>query len=108
MQALRFFVKLFGKHKGNDRFGNAYYSLTHQSKERRFVFYKGLVEASKVPPDWHGWLHKETNCVPEGVLETQIPNSQHRPNLTGTRFAHLKRDRGTKYTHTFYFPWEPS
>ncbi len=40
---------------GADGFGNRYY----QTKDgaRRWVIYSGTVEASRVPPDWHGWLH---------------------------------------------------
>ena len=40
---------------GSDRFGNRYY----RSKDgrHRWVLYDRTVEASRVPPEWHGWLH---------------------------------------------------
>ena len=38
-----------------DEFGNRYYQ--NKDGSRRWVIYNGTVEASRVPPDWHGWLH---------------------------------------------------
>jgi NADH:ubiquinone oxidoreductase subunit len=35
--------------------GNVFYQ-TRDSK-RRWVIYNGEMEASRVSPDWHGWLH---------------------------------------------------
>ena len=26
-------------------------------RRKRWVIYNGVVEASRVPADWHGWLH---------------------------------------------------
>src|ERR1700674_4793473 len=40
---------------GEDAFGNRYYQT--KGGIRRWVIYSGTVEASRVPPDWHGWLH---------------------------------------------------
>src|SRR3979490_2098821 len=40
---------------GEDAFGNRYYQT--KGGVRRWVIYSGTVEASRVPPDWHGWLH---------------------------------------------------
>ena len=31
---------------------------------RRWVVYKDLAEASKVPPEWHGWLHNTVDTLP--------------------------------------------
>src|SRR5262249_31746080 len=44
-----------GHFVGKDAFGNRYYE--NRGGKRRWVLYKGTVEASRVPPDWHGWLH---------------------------------------------------
>ena len=32
-------------------------SDSYDARKRRWVIYNGYAEASKVPPDWHGWLH---------------------------------------------------
>ena len=44
-----------GRPVGTDDFGNRYYQ--NKDGSRRWVIYNGTVEASRVPPDWHGWLH---------------------------------------------------
>ena len=46
---------LRGSAVGTDQFGNRYYQ--NKDGSRRWVIYNGTVEASRVPPDWHGWLH---------------------------------------------------
>lgn len=46
---------------GADIYGNRYYRTSFcilgNKKERRWVLYQGFPEASKVPPEWHAWLH---------------------------------------------------
>jgi len=52
---------------GSDAFGNRYYSASPRkgyNRDRRWVIYKGHAEASNVPPEWHGWLHHQTDEVP--------------------------------------------
>ena len=74
---------LRGHAVGKDKFGNHYY----QSKNgvRRWVIYNGTVEASRVPPEWHGWIHHMVRNPPT----TDPPKHKswekdHLPNLTGT------------------------
>lgn len=79
-------TKRFGNRVGEDSQGNVYY----QSKDgRRWVIYNGPAEASRVPAEWHGWLHRTTDTLP---TEADIPVRQweraHRPNLTGTDYAY--------------------
>ncbi len=72
---------------GRDKFGNRYY----QSKDgkRRWVLYAGTVEASRVPPEWHGWMH-HTFANPPTVepLKAKSWELEHEPNLTGTPGAY--------------------
>jgi NADH:ubiquinone oxidoreductase subunit len=46
---------------GKDEQGNRYYEESGRTgpdgRARRFVVYHGVAEASRVTPDWHGWLH---------------------------------------------------
>ena len=44
-----------GTRVGEDEQGNVYYQT--QGGKRRWVIYNGEAEASRVPPEWHGWLH---------------------------------------------------
>jgi len=72
---------------GTDKFGNRYY----QSKNgaRRWVTYAGTVEASRVPPDWHGWLHHTYEDPPTKTpFKENSWEKEHRPNLTGTPDAY--------------------
>lgn len=78
---------------GTDAFGNKYYTAKPRKgykRERRWVIYKGSPEASAVPPEWHGWLHHQTDAVPDSNAPSfrrpwQRP---HQPNLTGTNQAY--------------------
>ena len=57
-----FIYTLFtGKLVGIDEFGNKYYS---NSKGKRWVIYESNVESSKIPPEWHSWIHIMNNKLP--------------------------------------------
>jgi NADH:ubiquinone oxidoreductase subunit len=112
-------TRLYGEFVGTDEFGNRYYR-TRGGKidptlgfERRWVIYNGLAEASKVPPLWHGWLHQTVDVPPP--LDKTKPHpweKPHRPNLTGTPYAHrpsgstLAQGRRPKATGD-YKAWTP-
>lgn len=94
-----------GEHVGTDAQGNKYYrarnrirdkdapntgSYTH--KERRWVIYNGPNDASRVPSEWHGWLHGAFDDVPESYLPpAKIWEVDYTPNATGTRDAYLPK-----------------
>ncbi len=77
---------------GTDAFGNRYYqsrdNVSYDGRKRRWVIYNGYAEASKVPPEWHGWLHY---TLDEPPTEVQLPRkaweTDYTPNLTGTPMA---------------------
>src|SRR3546814_7869537 len=52
-----------GRKVGEDALGNRYY-LARDGK-RRWVLYKGSNDASRVPPEWHGWLHRSEEHTSE-------------------------------------------
>ena len=54
--------KFFGNDIGSDEFGNIYYRNSTDTK--RWVIYNGIDEPSKVPAEWHLWLHYTTNTIP--------------------------------------------
>jgi len=78
---------------GVDATGNRYYQAKRRrgyNHDRRWVMYKGAPEASKVPPEWHGWLHHQTDAVPDNSTQSfrrpwQKPAMQ---NMTGTTGAY--------------------
>lgn len=82
-----------GKRIGRDEEGNTYYQAKPRpgyKRPRRWVMYKGAPDASKVPPEWHGWLHYQTDAIPSN--DTAAPRRKwqkpHEPNKTGTSEAY--------------------
>ncbi len=84
---------IHGKPVGTDSFGNQYYrgkARKGLQKERRWVMYKGKPEASAVPPEWHGWLHYQTDTIPaDENSHRKHWQKPHQPNKTGTAERYL-------------------
>ena len=90
-----------GEHVGTDAFGNEYYRAKAKRKhtptagsytgtERRWVIYDGANDASRVPAEWHGWLHGAGDDVPESHLPPpRIWEADYSPNATGSAQAYL-------------------
>ena len=106
-----------GKSVGTDPLGNKYYTRKARkgyNHERRWVIYKGAPEASSVPPEWHGWLHHQTDVLPgNNAASFRRPwQKPHEPNLTGTNQAYrppghiLKGGQRDKATGD-YEAWTP-
>ncbi len=106
-----------GRQVGSDELGNRYYmqkrGVGPLGVPRRWVVYKDLAEASKVPPEWHGWLHYTVDRPPTEESYTPRPWQQpHRMNMTGTGDAY--RPSGSILTTAArpratgdYKPWRP-
>jgi NADH:ubiquinone oxidoreductase subunit len=93
MNMISQFLYLFSaRHVGTDQHGNRYYqsrSRYRDGRKKRFVAYDGRPEASKVPAEWHGWLHHtEADPPPEGGYAKPSWHKEHMPNLTGTVYAY--------------------
>ena len=78
---------------GRDEQGNRYYEERQPSSSdgrlRRWVVYHGVAEASRVTPDWHGWLHHTFEEAPvESPLLRRKFEKDHLPNMTGTPLAY--------------------
>lgn len=112
----RIHTALHGTYVGTDAFGNRYFTerrTPREGRRRRWVLYKGIPEASKVPPMWHAWLHYTTDAVPDAkAVQPYEWQKEHVPNLTGTPGAyvppghihrHARRDRST----SDYEAWNP-
>lgn len=114
---------LKGELVGKDSFGNRYFrerkkrklvkGAGMESRERRWVMYNGIVEASKVPAEWHCWLHHTTDIPPTAADPNRRPwQKEHLPNLTGTNLAYRPKGsllRSGKYAKTAgeYEAWTP-
>lgn len=78
---------LTGEKVGEDHLGNIYYRA--RKGDRRWVIYNGSNDASRVPPEWHGWLHRTYDELPsEKHLPRRAWQAEATPNLTGTIHAH--------------------
>ena len=114
--SIRWMTFCSGKKVGEDALGNVYYTgkpRRGQKRERRWVLYKGAPEASSVPPEWHGWLHHQTDELPanDNPLRRpwQLPPQQ---NLTGTTGAYVPPGSLTRGGHRDkatgdYQAWSP-
>ncbi|MEO1193152.1 MAG: NADH:ubiquinone oxidoreductase subunit NDUFA12 [Pseudomonadota bacterium] len=115
----RLFTLLNGKLVGKDEFGNRYYrargagvhadSLRH---ERRWVIYDGEVEASRVPAEWHAWLHHTNDQPPPETVKKRAWQKPHKANMTGTPEAYRPPGHtlmGGKRAESGgdYEPWTP-
>ena len=87
---VRFTIGRRGVFVGEDAFGNRYFeardnSDSYDEHKRRWVIYRGYADASKVPAEWHGWLHYTFDEPP--TVEPLMRRSwekDHIPNMTGT------------------------
>ena len=86
------FTKMRGELVGSDEQGNRYFQdkrLIDGRRRKRWVMYNGEAEASRVPPDWHGWLHYTSDTPPPpGGFPRQPWQKDHLPNLSGTTLAY--------------------
>ena len=85
-------TSLKGEHVGTDAQGNTYYRAKKKGpagSERRWVIYNGANDSSRVPPEWHGWLHGSFDDVPESNLPpARVWEADYTPNATGTPGAY--------------------
>lgn len=83
----RFFTWRNGSLVGEDEQGNKFYE--NKTKERRWVIYNGEIEASRISPEWHGWLHHTFDeCPANNGLPRKKWEKPHTDNLTGTPAAY--------------------
>ena len=76
-----------GVRVGEDDQGNIFYKNADDS--RRWVIFNGEAEASRVGPEWHGWLHRTWDEPPtDKPLVRKSWEKPHQENLTGTALAY--------------------
>ncbi|HEX5183656.1 MAG TPA: NADH:ubiquinone oxidoreductase subunit NDUFA12 [Allosphingosinicella sp.] len=102
---------LSGRHVGTDSLGNRYF--TSKKGGRRWVIYNGPNDASRIPPEWHGWIHHLIDGPPDEALPPapkflKAPT----PNLTGTPLAYrpsgaLERGAQRAAASGDYEAWTP-
>jgi NADH:ubiquinone oxidoreductase subunit len=85
-------TKTSGVRIGEDAEGNVYYQakkVEPAGHHRRWVTYSGNNDASRVPPEWFGWLHNTIEAPPsESLPAPRAWETEPQPNLTGTPNAY--------------------
>ena len=94
---------------GEDEQGNVFYQT--KDGKRRWVIYNGEAEASRISPDWHGWLD---HTFKEAPTDRPLPHKgwekPHQENLTGTALAYAPTGsirRETPEPRKDYEAWSP-
>lgn len=94
---------------GEDDQGNFYYES--RDKKKRWVIFNGECEASRVSPDWHGWLHHTWNETPtDKPLVKKAWEKPHTENLTGSAASYAPAGsirRGAPAKPADYEAWQP-
>lgn len=102
-------TKLYGERVGEDDQGNVYYQSS--GGKRRWVIYNGEAEASRISPDWHGWLHHTYREPPTQAPLARKPwEKPHEPNQTGTPGAYHPAGslyRAKPVERRDYDAWQP-
>ena len=95
------FTWLNGEYVGNDEFGTRYYRSKKRKRmrrPRRWCLYKGDKDATKVPPEWHAWLHHTVSePLTQIMAEPAAWLKPHQANQTGTAKSYRpagKADKG--------------
>ena len=107
----RLFTARNGQKVGEDEQGNQFYQTS--DAKRRWVIFNGVAEASRISPDWHGWLHHTFDEPPSArPLIRKAWEKDHVPNLTGSDAAY--RPPGSVVTPSLrprvagdYEAWQP-
>ena len=106
---LQIFTARKGVKVGEDDQGNLYYQT--RDGKRRWVIFNGECEASRVSPDWHGWLHFTWNEPPtKAPLAHKAWEKPHQENLTGTLAAYAPPGSiraGAPVVRADYEAWQP-
>lgn len=102
---------------GEDGQGNRYFEEKEPARDgavrRRWVVYHGVAEGSRVPADWHGWMHHTFDEPPTvAPLTRRAWENDHLPNMTGTPLAYhppgsLSRAGGPAEVADDYEAWAP-
>lgn len=98
-----------GVRVGEDEQGNIFYQT--RDGKRRWVIYNGEVEATRVSPDWHGWMHFTYDQPPtKDPLVHKSWEKPHQENLTGTAMAYAPAGsirRAAPAVRADYEAWQP-
>ncbi len=98
-----------GVRVGEDDQGNVYYRS--RDDKRRWVIFNGESEASRVSPEWHGWLHHTWAKSPvDAPVKRKDWEKPHTENSTGSALAYAPSGslrNATPVARQDYEAWQP-
>tara|TARA_B100001250_G_C19236825_1_gene544745 strand:+ start:108 stop:458 length:351 start_codon:yes stop_codon:yes gene_type:complete len=111
----KIYTWIYGNYVGSDELENKYYCNSKDFNNinyKRWVIFKGEIEASKIPPHWHAWLHKSIDKPPINYTHEYDWQKNHQPNYTGTSKAyypisHPLSNSSKKTDDSDYEKWQP-
>jgi NADH:ubiquinone oxidoreductase subunit len=71
---------------GVDRNGNKYFeNLEYPFGQHRWIEYKEIhnMEPTSIPPEWHGWMHHQTDELPKVRAHAFLANPGHEHESDG-------------------------
>ncbi len=100
-------IKFFSKKIGKDELGNTYYesySQDYLGRKKRTVIYKGLAEPTKIPSEWHSWIHFLNDNIPKTHQDRYNWQKFRQPNHTGSKSDNINNGWIKKDS---YIKWQP-
>ena len=85
------FTRRNGERVGEDNEGNVFYQA--DGGKRRWVIYNGDNEASRISPEWHGWLHYTWDQPPTEAPPQAFGGLRPEAQRQATEFANRLRSR---------------
>lgn len=107
----RVFSFFNGEKVGEDAQGNIFYQ--QKKGKKRWVIFKTEIEASKIAPEWHMWLHHTVDYTPlQKKPDRKAWEKDLEQNMTGTVHAYFPtgslNESGTRKKSTGdYEAWTP-
>ena len=110
------YTLLYGNLVGMDDDHNKYYCNSKDFNNivaKRWVIFSGNIEASKIPPHWHAWLHKTIDIPPLNYKHQYSWQKKHEQNMTGTDKAYypnshpLSKSYNPDKIKSEYDSWKP-
>ena len=62
---VKIYLNFFGEKVGEDEYGNQFFELKQKDylgRKKRYCLYHGSVEASKISPEWHPFMHYQIDA----------------------------------------------
>jgi NADH:ubiquinone oxidoreductase subunit len=90
------YLSIFGQLVGEDNYGNKYFELKKKDsfgRKKRVCLFRGRVEASKISPEWHLFMHyqKDSKEIPVNIKQYKWQRS-YLPDLTLTSVKYLPKN----------------